>query len=134
MRRVEASTSTLSIEFFVNGEKQAEIKVNPSLPGGCRRIHEALAHDSAITHKALEDIRNKNNHDVVVDYMQGKYDVAMELIDGIAEAIGQEQYDMIADFLPVIGIADLTAFAFAIIDAYSEYYVSLLKKGMKKNG
>lgn len=133
MRRVETNTSMLTIEFFVNGEKQTDIKINPSLPGGCRKIYEALAHDNAVSQKAMENIRKENSENVVVDYMQGKFDVAVELIDGIAEAIGPDQYALIADFLPVIGIADITVLAFTIVDAYSEYYTSMLMKGLKPN-
>lgn len=133
MRRVEASTNTLTIEFCVNGVKRADIKINPSFPGGCRKIYSAIAHDSELSRKALEDIRNEHNENVVVDYMQGKFDVAGELIDGIAEAIGPDQYSEIAEFLPVVGISDLMMLAVTIIDAYGEYYTNMLKKGLKSN-
>ena len=66
--------------------------------------------------------------------MQGKFDVAGELIDGIAEAIGPDQYAEIAEYLPVIGITDLMTLAITIIDSYSEYYANMLKKGLKTNG
>lgn len=134
MRRVEANTNTLTIEFCVNGEKRADIKINPSFPGGCRKIYSAIAHDSELSRKTLEDIRKEHDENVVIDYMQGKFDVAGELIDGIAEAIGPDQYAEIAEYLPVVGISDLMVLAITIIDSYSEYYTGMLKKGLKPNG
>ena len=134
MRRVEASTNTLTIEFCVNGVKRADIKINPSFPGGCRKIHEALAYDVAVAQKTLEAIKGDDKQTAIVDYLQGKFDVAMKLIDGIAEAIGPGQYEEIAEFLPAIDIGDLTALAVAIVESYSEFYAKALKEGFKKNG
>lgn len=134
MRRVEASTNTLTIEFCVNGVKRADIKINPSFPGGCSKIHEALAYDVAVAQKTLEGIKGEDKQTVIVDYLQGKFDVAMKLIDGIAEAIGPGQYEEIAEFLPAIDIGDLTALAVAIVESYSEFYATALKEGFKKNG
>lgn len=133
MRRIEANANTLTIEFCVNGVKRADIKINPSFPGGCRKIYSAIAHDSELSKNTLENIRNEHNENVVIDYMQGKFDVAGELIDGIAEAIGPDQYAEIAEYLPVIGITDLMTLAITIIDSYSEYYTNMLKKGLKPN-
>ena len=134
MRRVEASTDTLTIEFCVDGVKRAEIKINPSFPGGCRKIYSAISHDSELSRNTLENIRNEHDENVVIDYMQGKFDVAGELIDGIAEAIGPDKYAEIAEYLPAIDIGDLTALAVAIVESYSEFYATALKEGFKKNG
>lgn len=134
MRRVEANRKQIRIEFCVNGEKKVDIYINPSFPGGCRKIHEALAYDVAVAQKTLEGIKGEDKQTAIVDYLQGKFDVAMKLIDGIAEAIGPDQYAEIAEYLPVVGITDLMTLAITIIDAYSEYYTSMLKKGLKPNG
>ena len=133
MRRVEANRKQIRIEFCVNGEKKVDIYINPSFPGGCRKIYSAIAHDSELSRNTLENIRNEHDENVVIDYMQGKFDVAGELIDGIAEAIGPDQYAEIAEYLPVIGITDLMTLAITIIDSYSEYYTNMLKKGLKPN-
>ena len=133
MRRVEANRKQVKIEFCVNGEKKVDIYINPSFPGGCRKIHEALAYDVAVAQKTLEGIKGEDKQTAIVDYLQGKFDVAMKLIDGIAEAIGPDQYAEIAEYLPVIGITDLMTLAITIIDSYSEYYTNMLKKGLKPN-
>ena len=134
MRRVEASTDTLTIEFCVDGVKRAEIKINPSFPGGCRKIYSAISHDSELSRNTLENIRNEHDENVVIDYMQGKFDVAGELIDGIAEAIGPSQYETIADLLPCIEMRHLIVLALSIIESYSKYYTGLLSEGFKKRG
>ena len=132
MRRVEANRKQIVIEFCVNGEKKADIYINPSFPGGCRKIHEALAYDVAVAQKTLEAIKGDDKQTAIVDYLQGKFDVAMKLIDGIA--IGPGQYEEIAEYLPAIDIGDLTALAVAIVESYSEFYAKTLKEGFKKNG
>ena len=135
MGTIKANTNKLTIKLYVNEEMHAEILINPSFPGGCRKIYDALKHDADITKKALSDITESGKKDdAVIDYMQGKYDIAGELIDGIAEAIGPDQYEEIASILPCIEIKDLAALAIAIIDSYSEYYERVLKKGFKSNG
>ena len=134
MRRVEANRKQIRIEFCVNGEKKVDIYINPSFPGGCRKIHEALAYDVAVAQKTLEAIKGEDKQTAIVDYLQGKFDVAMKLIDGIAEAIGPGQYEEIAEYLPAIDIGDLTSLAVAIVESYSEFYATALKEGFKKNG
>ena len=57
MRRVEANRKQIRIEFCVNGEKKVDIYINPSFPGGCRKIHEALSYDVAVAQKTLEGIK-----------------------------------------------------------------------------
>lgn len=133
MRKVDANTNRLTIELMVNGEKQAEIMINPSFPGGCDKIYKAMAHNTEVTVKATETVGN-DKQEAVIEYMKGKFDVAGELIDGIAEAIGPEQYYEIADILPVIEFKDLMALAVAIVDSYCEYYTNALKQGYKTNG
>lgn len=133
MRRVEANRKQVRIEFCVNGKKQADIYINPSFPGGCKKIHEALAFDVAVAQKTLDGIKNDEKEKTVVDYLQGKFEVAMKLIDGIAEAIGPGQYEEIAEFLPAIDIGDLTALAVAIVESYSEFYAMSLREGFKKD-
>ena len=133
MRRVDARKKQVTIEFCVNGKKQADIYINPSFPGGCKKIHEALAFDVAVAKRALDSINGDDKETSVVDYLQGKFDVAMKLIDGIAEAIGPGQYDEIAEFLPAIDINDLTALAVAIVESYSDFYAKSLREGFKKD-
>ena len=133
MRKVEANTNRLTIELIVNGEKAAEIMINPSFPGGCDKIYKAMAHDAGIAKRSM-DTTAENKRDAVIEYMKGKFDVAGELIDGIAEAIGPGQYYEIADILPVIEFKDLMALAAAIVDSYCEYYTNALKQGYKTNG
>ena len=134
MAEVNLSEKRQSIEIYVEGKLYGSIVINPSVPNGCQRIYEALAHEREVAGKALEDIQGEDKEKAVIAYMEGMGKVAGEIIDGIAEAIGPDQYAEIAEYLPVIGITDLMTLAITIIDSYSEYYANMLKKGLKTNG
>ena len=133
MAEVNLSEKRQSIEIYVEGKLYGSIAINPSVPNGCQRIYEALAHEREVAGKALEDIQGEDKEKAVIAYMEGMGKVAGEIIDGIAEAIGPDQYAEIAEYLPVIGITDLMTLAITIIDSYSEYYTNMLKKGLKPN-
>ena len=134
MAEVNLAEKRQSIEIYVEGKLYGSIVINPSVPNGCQRIYEALAHEREVAGKALEDIQGEDKEKAVIAYMEGMGKVAGEIIDGIAEAIGPDQYAEIAEYLPVIGITDLMTLAITIIDSYSEYYANMLKKGLKTNG
>lgn len=134
MRKIDCNTSKVIIEFCVNGEKKSDIYINPSFPGGCSVIHEALAMDVELADRTLKAIENNVEESAVIDYLRGKFEVAMKLMDGIAEAIGPEQYQEISSYLPAIDINDLTALAVAIVESYCEFYTKTLKKGFRSNG
>ena len=132
MKRVDAQyMDLLHIEFCVNGEKKADIMLNPSMPGGCRKIYDAIVHDTDVLAQSSKALKEGDSMEAVVQYMQGKFDVAGELIDGIAEAIGPGQYAEIADYLPVIGYNDLASLASVILDAYADYQSKMLTAGFK---
>lgn len=132
MRKVDVQyMDLLHIEFCVEGDKKADIMLNPSMPGGCKKIYDAIRHDVDVFTRSSKAVEDGKGMEAVVEYMQGKFDVAGELIDGIAEAIGPDQYAEIADFLPVIGYTDVMALASAILDAYADYQSKVLTAGFK---
>ena len=134
MAEVNLSEKRQSIEIYVEGKPYGSIVINPSVPNGCSRIYEALAHEREVAGKALEDIQGEDKEKAVIAYMEGMGKVAGEIIDGIAEAIGPSQYETIADLLPCIEMRHLIVLALSIIEAYSRYYTSLLSEGFKKRG
>ena len=134
MAEVNLSEKRQSIEIYVEGKPYGSIVINPSVPNGCQRIYEALAHEREVAGKALEDIQGEDKEKAVIDYMEGMGKVAGEIIDGIAEAIGPSQYETIADLLPCIEMRHLIVLALSIIEAYSRYYTGLLSEGFKKRG
>lgn len=134
MAEVNLSEKRQSIEIYVEGNLYGSIVINPSVPNGCSRIYEALAHEREVAGKALEDIQGEDKEKAVIAYMEGMGKVAGEIIDGIAEAIGPSQYETIADLLPCIEMRHLIALALSIIESYSKYYTDLLSEGFKKRG
>lgn len=134
MAEVNLSEKRQSIEIYVEGKPYGSIVINPSVPNGCSRIYEALAHEREVAGKALEDIQGEDKEKAVIAYMEGMGKVAGEIIDGIAEAIGPSQYETIADLLPCIEMRHLIALALSIIESYSRYYTNLLSEGFKKRG
>ena len=134
MAEVNLSEKRQSIEIYVEGKLYGSIVINPSVPNGCSRIYEALAHEREVAGKALEDIQGEDKEKAVIAYMEGMGKVAGEIIDGIAEAIGPSQYETIADLLPCIEMRHLIALALSIIESYSKYYTDLLSEGFKKRG
>ena len=134
MAEVNLSEKRQSIEIYVEGKLYGSIVINPSVPNGCSRIYEALAHEREVAGKALEDIQGEDKEKAVIAYMEGMGKVAGEIIDGIAEAIGPSQYETIADLLPCIEMRHLIVLALSIIESYSKYYTDLLSKGFKKRG
>ena len=134
MAEVNLSEKRQSIEIYVEGKLYGSIVINPSVPNGCRRIYEALAHEREVAGKALEDIQGEDKEKAVIAYMEGMGKVAGEIIDGIAEAIGPSQYETIADLLPCIEMRHLIVLALSIIESYSKYYTGLLSEGFKKRG
>ena len=134
MAEVNLSEKRQSIEIYVEGKLYGSIVINPSVPNGCSRIYEALAHEREVAGKALEDIRGEDKEKAVIAYMEGMGKVAGEIIDGIAEAIGPSQCETIADLLPCIEMRHLIVLALSIIESYSKYYTGLLSEGFKKRG
>ena len=134
MAEVNLSEKRQSIEIYVEGKLYGSIVINPSVPNGCSRIYEALAHEREVAGKALEDIQGEDKEKAVISYMEGMGKVAGEIIDGIAEAIGPSQYETIADLLPCIEMRHLIVLALSIIESYSRYYTDLLSEGFKKRG
>ena len=134
MAEVNLSEKRQSIEIYVEGKLYGSIVINPSVPNGCSRIYEALAHEREVAGKALEDIQGEDKEKAVIAYMEGMGKVAGEIIDGIAEAIGPSQYETIADLLPCIEMRHLIVLALSIIESYSRYYTGLLSEGFKKRG
>lgn len=134
MAEVNLSEKRQSIEIYVEGKLYGSIVINPSVPNGCSRIYEALAHEREVAGKALEDIQGEDKEKAVIAYMEGMGKVAGEIIDGIAEAIGPSQYETIADLLPCIEMRHLIVLALSIIESYSKYYTDLLSEGFKKRG
>ena len=134
MAEVNLAEKRQSIEIYVEGKLYGSIVINPSVPNGCSRIYEALAHEREVAGKALEDIQGEDKEKAVIAYMEGMGKVAGEIIDGIAEAIGPSQYETIADLLPCIEMRHLIVLALSIIEAYSRYYTGLLSEGFKKRG
>lgn len=134
MAEVNLSEKSQSIEIYVEGKLYGSIVINPSVPNGCSRIYEALAHEREMAGKALEDIQGEDKEKAVIAYMEGMGKVAGEIIDGIAEAIGPSQYETIADLLPCIEMRHLIVLALSIIESYSKYYTGLLSEGFKKRG
>ena len=134
MAEVNLSEKRQSIEIYVEGKLYGSIVINPSVPNGCSRIYEALAHEREVAGKALEDIQGEDKEKAVISYMEGMGKVAGEIIDGIAEAIGPSQYETIADLLPCIEMRHLIVLALSIIESYSKYYTGLLSEGFKKRG
>ena len=134
MAEVNLSEKRQSIEIYVEGKLYGSIVINPSVPNGCSRIYEALAHEREVAGKALEDIQGEDKEKAVIAYMEGMGKVASEIIDGIAEAIGPSQYETIADLLPCIEMRHLIVLALSIIESYSKYYTDLLSEGFKKRG
>lgn len=134
MAEVNLSEKRQSIEIYVEGKLYGSIVINPSVPNGCSRIYEALAHEREVAGKALEDIQGEDKEKAVIAYMEGMGKVAGEIIDGIAEAIGPLQYETIADLLPCIEMRHLIVLALSIIESYSKYYTGLLSEGFKKRG
>ena len=134
MAEVNLSEKRQSIEIYVEGKPYGSIVINPSVPNGCSRIYEALAHEREVAGKALEDIQGEDKEKAVISYMEGMGKVAGEIIDGIAEAIGPSQYETIADLLPCIEMRHLIVLALSIIESYSKYYTGLLSEGFKKRG
>lgn len=134
MAEVNLSEKRQSIEIYVEGKLYGSIVINPSVPNGCSRIYEALAHEREVAGKALEDIQGEDKEKAVIAYMEGMGKVAGEIIDGIAEAIGPSQYETIADLLPCIEMRHLIVLALSIIESYSKYYTGLLSEGFKKRG
>ena len=134
MAEVNLSEKRQSIEIYVEGKLYGSIVINPSVPNGCSRIYEALAHEREVAGKALEDIQGEDKEKAVIAYMEGMGKVAGEIIDGIAEAIGPSQYETIADLLPCIEMRHLIVLALSIIESYSRYYTDLLSEGFKKRG
>ena len=134
MAEVNLSEKRQSIEIYVEGKLYGSIVINPSVPNGCQRIYEALAHEWEVAGKALEDIQGEDKEKAVIAYMEGMGKVAGEIIDGIAEAIGPSQYETIADLLPCIEMRHLIVLALSIIESYSKYYTGLLSEGFKKRG
>ena len=134
MAEVNLSEKRQSIEIYVEGKLYGSIVINPSVPDGCSRIYEALAHEREVAGKALEDIQGEDKEKAVIAYMEGMGKVAGEIIDGIAEAIGPSQYETIADLLPCIEMRHLIVLALSIIESYSKYYTGLLSEGFKKRG
>lgn len=132
MAEVNLSEKRQSIEIYVEGKLYGSIAINPSVPNGCSRIYEALAHEREVAGKALEDIQGEDKEKAVISYMEGMGKVAGEIIDGIAEAIGPSQYETIADLLPCIEMRHLIVLALSIIESYSRYYTNLLSEGFKK--
>ena len=132
MAEVNLAEKRQSIEIYVEGKLYGSIVINPSVPNGCSRIYEALAHEREVAGKALEDIQGEDKEKAVISYMEGMGKVAGEIIDGIAEAIGPSQYETIADLLPCIEMRHLIVLALSIIEAYSRYYTGLLSEGFKK--
>ena len=132
MAEVNLSEKRQSIEIYVEGKLYGSIVINPSVPNGCSRIYEALAHEREVAGKALEDIQGEDKEKAVIAYMEGMGEVAGEIIDGIAEAIGPSQYETIADLLPCIEMRHLIVLALSIIESYSKYYTGLLSEGFKK--
>lgn len=132
MAEVNLSEKRQSIEIYVEGKLYGSIVINPSVPNGCSRIYEALAHEREVAGKALEDIQGEDKEKAVIAYMEGMGKVAGEIIDGIAEAIGPSQYETIADLLPCIEMRHLIVLALSIIESYSKYYTGLLSEGFKK--
>lgn len=132
MAEVNLSEKRQSIEIYVEGKLYGSIVINPSVPNGCSRIYEALAHEREVAGKALEDIQGEDKEKAVIAYMEGMGRVAGEIIDGIAEAIGPSQYETIADLLPCIEMRHLIVLALSIIESYSKYYTGLLSEGFKK--
>ena len=132
MAEVNLAEKRQSIEIYVEGKLYGSIVINPSVPNGCSRIYEALAHEREVAGKALEDIQGEDKEKAVIAYMEGMGKVAGEIIDGIAEAIGPSQYETIADLLPCIEMRHLIVLALSIIEAYSRYYTGLLSEGFKK--
>ena len=134
MAEVNLSEKRQSIEIYVEGKLYGSIVINPSVPNGCSRIYEALAHEREVAGKALEDIQGEDKEKAVIAYMEGMGKVAGEIIDGIAEAIGPSQYETIADLRPCIEMRHLIVLALSIIESYSKYYTDLLSEGFKKRG
>ena len=134
MAEVNLAEKRQSIEIYVEGKLYGSIVINPSVPNGCSRIYEALAHEREVAGKALEDIQGEDKEKAVIAYMEGMGKVAGEIIDGIAEAIGPSQYETIADLLPCIEMRHLIVLALSIIESYSKYYTDLLSEGFKKRG
>ena len=134
MAEVNLSEKRQSIEIYVEGKLYGSIVINPSVPNGCQRIYESLAHEREVAGKALEDIQGEDKEKAVIAYMEGMGKVAGEIIDGIAEAIGPSQYETIADLLPCIEMRHLIVLALSIIESYSKYYTGLLSEGFKKRG
>lgn len=134
MAEVNLAEKRQSIEIYVEGKLYGSIVINPSVPNGCSRIYEALAHEREVAGKALEDIQGEDKEKAVIAYMEGMGKVAGEIIDGIAEAIGPSQYETIADLLPCIEMRYLIVLALSIIESYSRYYTDLLNEGFKKRG
>ena len=134
MAEVNLAEKRQSIEIYVEGKLYGSIVINPSVPNGCQRIYEALAHEREVAGKALEDIQGEDKEKAVISYMEGMGKVAGEIIDGIAEAIGPSQYETIADLLPCIEMRHLIVLALSIIESYSRYYTGLLSEGFKKRG
>ena len=134
MAEVNLSEKRQSIEIYVEGKLYGSIVINPSVPNGCSRIYEALAHEREVAGKAMEDIQGEDKEKAVIAYMEGMGKVAGEIIDGIAEAIGPSQYETIADLLPCIEMRHLIVLALSIIESYSRYYTGLLSEGFKKRG
>ena len=132
MAEVNLSEKRQSIEIYVEGKLYGSIVINPSVPNGCSRIYEVLAHEREVAGKALEDIQGEDKEKAVIAYMEGMGKVAGEIIDGIAEAIGPSQYETIADLLPCIEMRHLIVLALSIIESYSKYYTGLLSEGFKK--
>lgn len=132
MAEVNLAEKRQSIEIYVEGKLYGSIAINPSVPNGCSRIYEALAHEREVAGKALEDIQGEDKEKAVIAYMEGMGKVAGEIIDGIAEAIGPSQYETIADLLPCIEMRHLIVLALSIIESYSKYYTDLLSEGFKK--
>ena len=132
MAEVNLAEKRQSIEIYVEGKLYGSIVINPSVPNGCSRIYEALAHEREVAGKAMEDIQGEDKEKAVIAYMEGMGKVAGEIIDGIAEAIGPSQYETIADLLPCIEMRHLIVLALSIIEAYSRYYTGLLSEGFKK--
>ena len=122
MAEVNLAEKRQSIEIYVEGKPYGRTAINPSVPNGCSRIYEALAHEREVAGKALEDIQGEDKEKAVIAYMEGMGKVAGEIIDGIAEAIGPSQYETIADLLPCIEMRHLIVLALSIIEAYSRYY------------
>ena len=134
MAEVNLAEKRQSIEIYVEGKLYGSIVINPSVPNGCSRIYEALAHEREVAGKAMEDIQGEDKEKAVISYMEGMGKVAGEIIDGIAEAIGPSQYETIADLLPCIEMRHLIVLALSIIESYSRYYTDLLSEGFKKRG